>query len=111
MAETVSVTRRSVIAAVPALCLANQLAAWPGPATSVLAVPVLQIVQVRTALQAADLVGKLRQTPGCMKVDVLQQTDGGVSVFQQWVSNEASARFWRTSEPKPAANVYTRIEV
>ncbi|WP_299682256.1 hypothetical protein [uncultured Roseobacter sp.] len=86
-------TRRTFVAAVPALGLASPLAAWPLVSSPSTTKPVLHVAHVGSAAEAKERIDAVRHAPGCMRADVFAASDGRFAIFQTWVSESAAARF------------------
>lgn len=109
MGDVTALTRRTVVAAVPALGLVSQLRAWPAKALGRETEPVLRVTHVSSAEKAGELIEHLRRAPGCMKADAFAASDGRFTIFETWVSVNASMRFWVLEKaPAPALR---RLEV
>lgn len=104
-----ALTRRTFVAAVPALGLASQLAAWPQATPHSAIKPVLHVTDVGCAAEAKERVAVLRRAPGCMRADVFAASDGRFAIFQTWVSEASATDF--NGEGLPPAPAFTRLEV
>ncbi|MEL7282755.1 MAG: hypothetical protein AAGK79_20560 [Pseudomonadota bacterium] len=103
------ITRRTFVAAVPALGLASRLAASPLASSPSTTKPVLQVAHVGSAAEAKERIDAVRHAPGCMRAEVFAANDGRIAIFQTWVSESAAAGFnGEGMKPTPALE---RLEV
>lgn len=109
MARAKNLTRRTFVAAVPALGLSPQLAAWPLMPTPSSTKPVLHVVHVGSAAEAKERIEAVRHAPGCLRADAYAGSDGRFAIFQTWVSESAAKRF--NAEGMAPALALTRLEV
>lgn len=112
MAGHTGLSRRSVIAALPACTLAVKASAFAFGIESVLPenLPVLRVVRADTDVSAAQVVAVLRRASGCLRVEVYGAGETGFSIFQYWRTARASDLFWSGSADA-GAHVFLRLKV
>lgn len=112
MVSNERLTRRNVLALIPACALAvyasSSLRAEP---VSSPARPVLRVSHTGSEASAATLVEAMRRAPGCLRVDAYGVEGDGVALVQTWRSVGACDAFWADRPGAEHGPVFQRLEI